>query len=358
MSHLFSKLKIRDLEFQNRIFVSPMCQYSAQNGLPNDWHFVHLGSRAVGGAALIMAEATAVTPEGRISPGDLGIWSDAHTEAFTRITRFIKGQGVAAGVQIAHAGRKASTDAPWNGERALNPSEGGWIPLAPSAIPFRPEYAVPKEMSRADIQQCIEDFRQGTRRCVQAGFDVIEIHMAHGYLFHEFLSPLANHRSDEYGGSFQNRIRFPLEVARVVREVWPVEKPVFVRISATDWIEGGWDIKQSIEFCRHLKEYGIDLIDCSSGGIVPRIKIPVGPGYQVPFAADIRREARIATGAVGMITRAQQAEEILAKGEADAVFIAREMLRRPYWPLHAAHALHAPMHWPKQYERAKLSDVE
>lgn len=320
--------------------------------MPNDWHFVHLGSRAVGGAALVLVEATAVSPEGRISPGDTGIWSDAHAEAFKRITAFIKTQGAVPGIQLAHAGRKASTDVPWRGGGLLREAEGGWQTLAPSPIPFREEETTPREMSHDDIKQVVAEFADAARRSLAAGFEVVEIHMAHGYLLHEFLSPLSNQRSDEYGGSLESRARFPLEVARAVRGAFPAHLPVFVRISATDWVEGGWDLQQSVQLARWLKEAGIDLIDCSSGGAVPKVRIPAAPGYQTPFAASIRKEADIATGAVGFITEPQQAEQIIAAGEADAVFLARAMLRDPYWALHAAKALQVSVAYPRQYERA------
>lgn len=352
MSRLFSPLKLRGLEFKNRIFVSPMCQYSAVDGMPNEWHLVHLGSRAVGGAALVVAEATGVSAVGRISPGDTGIWSDAHTEAWRPVARFIKAQGAVPGIQIAHAGRKASTDAPWRGGKPLNASQGGWRPIAPSAVPFDEGHPVPKEMARDDIAEVTTQFAEAARRSLAAGFEVIEIHMAHGYLLHEFLSPLSNRRKDEYGGSLENRMCLPLEVARAVRNVWPASLPVFVRISATDWVDGGWDLPQSVELARRLNEVGVDLIDCSTGGVVPHVRIPVGPGYQVPFASAIRREAGIATGAVGMITEPEQAEQIIAEGEADAVLIARAFLRDPYWPLQAAKALGVQVPFPVQYGRA------
>lgn len=352
MSRLFSPLKLRGLEFKNRIFVSPMCQYSAVDGMPNEWHLVHLGSRAVGGAALVVAEATGVSAVGRISPGDTGIWSDAHTEAWRPVARFIKAQGAVPGIQIAHAGRKASTDAPWRGGKPLNASQGGWRPIAPSAVPFDEGHPVPKEMARDDIAEVTTQFAEAARRSLAAGFEVIEIHMAHGYLLHEFLSPLSNRRKDEYGGSLENRMCLPLEVARAVRNVWPTSLPVFVRISATDWVDGGWDLPQSVELARRLNEVGVDLIDCSTGGVVPHVRIPVGPGYQVPFASAIRREAGIATGAVGMITEPEQAEQIIAEGEADAVLIARAFLRDPYWPLQAAKALGVQVPFPVQYGRA------
>ena len=322
--------------------------------MPTDWHLVHLGSRAVGGAGLVIMEATAVSPEGRISPQDAGIWSDAHAEAYRRITKFIKENGAIAGIQIAHAGRKASTAAPWNGGKKVDEPQGGWQTIAPSAIAFAEDYPLPREMTAAaDIEKTLDDFVAAAKRAVNAGFEVVEIHAAHGYLLHEFLSPLSNKRTDEYGGSFENRVRFPLEVARKVRAVVPENLPVFVRISATDWTaEGGWDLEQSIEFCRQLKEIGVDLIDCSTGGNVPRAPIPVAPNYQVQFAAEIRRQAGILTAAVGLITEPRQAEEILRKGDSDAVMIARQFLREPYFPFRAARELGAQIEVPKQYGRA------
>jgi 2,4-dienoyl-CoA reductase-like NADH-dependent reductase (Old Yellow Enzyme family) len=352
-SRLFEKYKIRGLEFRNRLWVSPMCQYSSTDGMPTDWHLVHLGSRAVGGAGLVIMEATAVSPEGRISPSDAGIWSDAHAQSYKRITKFIREQGAIAGIQIAHAGRKASTAEPWNGGKLVNEGDGGWETVAPSAIAFSDDYPQPREMSKEDIGRATEDFVAAAQRAVDAGFEVIEIHAAHGYLFHEFLSPLSNQRADEYGGRLENRMRFPLETARQVRAAVPEELPVFVRISATDWMEGGWDLEQSIEFCRALKEIGIDLIDVSTGGNVPNAKIPVAPGYQVSFASEIRRQVGIATGAVGMITEAAQAEEILQTGAADAILIAREFLRDPYFAFTAAKELGENIAYvPKQYGRA------
>jgi 2,4-dienoyl-CoA reductase-like NADH-dependent reductase (Old Yellow Enzyme family) len=353
MSQLFSPLKLRSVEFKNRIFVSPMCQYSSNDGMPTDWHFVHLGSRAVGGAALVMVEATAVSPEGRISPWDSGIWSNDHAQAFKRITAFIKAQSAVPGIQLAHAGRKASTDVPWRGGAPLGLDKEGWQPLAPSPLPFDQDSPMPREMSAADIGNVVAQFARAARYALAAGFEVLEIHMAHGYLLHEFLSPLANRRSDRFGGSLEGRSRFPLEVADSVRQAWPAHLPLFVRISSTDWVEGGWDLAQSVELSRRLKEIGVDLIDCSSAGMVPYAKIPAGPGFQVPFAAAIRREAQMPTAAVGFITNPVQAEQIVALGEADAVLLAREMLRNPYWPLHAAKALNADVPWPPQYLRAK-----
>ena len=351
---LFSKLKLRELEFKNRIFIAPMCQYSCEDGMPNDWHLVHLGSRAVGGAACIIQEATAVSPEGRISPADAGIWNYEQAQAYQRITGFLKDNGAIPAIQLAHAGRKASTAAPWVGGYSLDESEGGWRPLlAPSAIPFDLESPVPQEMTLEDIDQLVEQFVAATHRSQVAGFEVVEIHAAHGYLLHEFLSPLSNQRTDDYGGSLENRMRFPLRVAQAVREAWPEHLPVLVRISATDWVKGGWDLEQSIEFCKHLKDIGIDLIDVSTGALVPDVKIPARPGYQIPFAEAIRREAGIPTGAVGLITTASQAEQTLATGQADVVLLGRESLRDPHWPLHAAHFLGAEVNWPKQYQGAK-----
>lgn len=353
MSKLFEKFKLRELTFRNRIWVSPMCQYSSRDGMPTDWHLVHLGSRAVGGAGLVVMEATAVSPEGRISPSDAGIWSDAHAEDYKKITKFIKSQGAIAGIQIAHAGRKASTAEPWNGGKEVKEENGGWQTVAPSAIRFAEDYPMPREMTKEDIEKATNDFVAAARRSVEAGFEVIEIHAAHGYLFHEFLSPLSNKRTDEYGGSLENRMRFPLAAAVKVREAIPENLPVFVRISATDWNEGGWDLRQSIEFCKKLKEIGIDLIDVSTGGNVPYAKIPVAPNYQVPFAAEIREKAEIVTAAVGMITEAKQAEEILQTGKADAIFMARQFLREPYFPFYAAHELGETIDYvPRQYGRA------
>jgi 2,4-dienoyl-CoA reductase-like NADH-dependent reductase (Old Yellow Enzyme family) len=353
MSRLFSPFKLREVEFRNRVFVSPMCQYSSTDGMPNDWHMVHLGSRAVGGAALVVVEATAVSPEARISPGDTGLWSDKHTQAFRPIAAFIKSQGAVPGIQLAHAGRKASTDVPWRGGKPLKEGFGAWETLAPSPVPFAEGHPIPREMSRRGMDEVVEQFETATRRSLDAGFEVVEIHMAHGYLLHEFLSPLANQREDEYGGDLDARMRFPLEVAAEVRRAWPSHLPLFVRISATDWAADGWDLEQSIEFSRQLKEFGVDLVDCSSGGIIPGVKIPVAPGYQTPFATAIRRETGVATGAVGLISGPEQADQIIANGEADAVLLARAMLRDPYWPLHAARQLGADIESPVQYGRAK-----
>jgi 2,4-dienoyl-CoA reductase-like NADH-dependent reductase (Old Yellow Enzyme family) len=351
LSKLFSPFTLRELTIPNRIFVSPMCQYSCVDGLATRWHLVHLGSRAVGGAGLVMTEATAVSSEGRISPVDLGLWHDAQIAPLRDIAAFIKGQGAVPGMQLAHAGRKASTEAPWAGQGAVK--EGGWTPLAPSAVAYSAEYAVPQAMTPGDLDRVVADFRAAALRALDAGFELIEIHNAHGYLLHEFLSPLSNHRTDDYGGSFDNRARLPLRVASAVREAWPAKWPVFIRISATDWADGGWDVDQSVRFAQALREVGIDVVDCSSGGLVPGVRVPVGAGYQVPFAERIRREASIPTVAVGMITEPEQAEVIVASEQADAVMLAREMLRDPYWPLHAAKVLNAEARWPKQYERAR-----
>ena len=330
-----------------------MCQYSSEDGMPTDWHMVHLGSRAVGGAAMVMVEATAVCPEGRISPADSGMWADRHAEAFKRINAFIVRQNCLPGIQLAHAGRKASTDAPWRGGGALTPSQGGWKPLAPSPLAFSGNSPEPREMTTADIDELVDRFAAAAKRCLEAGFQVLELHMAHGYLLHEFLSPLSNQRTDQFGGDLENRMRLPLQVAAAVRDVWPDHLPLLVRLSCTDWVEGGWDLAQSIALSRRLKQTGVDLIDCSSAGLVPDAKVPAAPGFQVPFAAAIREQADIATAAVGLITQAAQAEQIVGTGRADAVLLAREMLRDPYWPLHAARMLSRDVAWPPQYERAK-----
>jgi 2,4-dienoyl-CoA reductase-like NADH-dependent reductase (Old Yellow Enzyme family) len=353
MPGLFDPFSIRDLTLANRVFVSPMCQYSSEDGYANDWHLVHLGSRAVGGAALVLTEATAVLPEGRISPQDLGIWKDGHIEILGRIVSFIHEQGSIAGMQLAHAGRKASTRRPWDGHGAIPESEGGWKKVvAPSALAFAETYPMPQALTRDGIQEVIAAFAAAARRACQAGFRVVEIHAAHGYLIHEFLSPLSNKREDEYGGSFENRTRLCREVVAAVRSAWPKELPLFLRISATDWTEGGWNIDESVKLAGELKQMGVDLIDCSSGGNVPHAEIPVGPGYQTAFAERIRREAGIMTGAVGMITSPVQAEHIIRTGQADAVIMAREFLRHPYWPLQAAQDLEQTIAWPVQYLRA------
>jgi 2,4-dienoyl-CoA reductase-like NADH-dependent reductase (Old Yellow Enzyme family) len=354
MPSLFDPLSIRELTLPHRIIVSPMCQYSSTDGFANDWHLVHLGSRAVGRASVVFTEAIAVVPEGRISPQDLGIWKDDHIQFLSRITTFLKSQGSIPSTQLAHAGRKASTAAPWLGGKPVGPDQGGWIPIyGPSPIPFADGYQTPRELSQNDIQAVIKAFRDAARRALDAGFEIIELHGAHGYLFHEFLSPLSNHRTDQYGGSFDNRIRLLCETASAVREVWPERLPLFTRISATDWVQGGWTIDESIELSRRLKQVGVDLIDCSSGGNIPGVKIPLGPGYQTEFAERIRREADILTCAVGLITSPQQADHIIRSGQADAVMLAREFLRHPYWPLKAAKELGKPFPWPPQYERAR-----
>jgi 2,4-dienoyl-CoA reductase-like NADH-dependent reductase (Old Yellow Enzyme family) len=349
---LFSPFQLRSVTFANRIGVSPMCQYSSKDGLSNDWHLVHLGSRAQGGAGLVTLEASAVLPEGRITPSDLGIYSDDHVAGLARIADFIHAQGVRAGIQLAHAGRKASMSSPFSGERLLAPDEGGWVPIGPSAIPFAPHYAVPRAVDQSGIERVIRAFARAADRAYRAGFDFVEIHAAHGYLLHEFLSPLANQRSDAYGGSFENRIRLLLEVVDAVRAQWPAHLPLFVRISATDWIEGGWSIDDSVALAGHLRTHGVDLVDVSSGGQVPNAKIPVGPAFQAPFASRIRAESAIPTAAVGMITDHDQANGLIAQGHADLVFLAREMLRDPYWPLHAAQSLGETASWPVQYLRA------
>jgi 2,4-dienoyl-CoA reductase-like NADH-dependent reductase (Old Yellow Enzyme family) len=352
MADLFSPLTIRGVTLRNRIAVSPMCEYSSDDGFANDWHLVHLGSRAVGGAGLVMTEASAVEPRGRISPADLGIYKDEHIEMLARIARFIREQGALPGVQLAHAGRKASTRVPWEGGAVIPQSEGGWQSVAPSPIPFRPGDPAPGDLNKAEIRGIVEAFAEAARRAAAAGFQVVEIHAAHGYLIDEFLSPLSNHRADEYGGAFDGRIRFALEVAAAVRGAWPDSLPLFMRISAVDWVEDGWQIEDSVELARRLGPLGVDLVDCSSGGIVPYAKIPIGPAYQTPFAERVRREAGILSGAVGMITEPRQADGIVRAGQADIVLLAREFLRDPYWPLHAAKALGAAAAIPKQYSRA------
>ncbi|MBU3736059.1 MAG: NADH:flavin oxidoreductase/NADH oxidase [Methylobacterium sp.] len=359
MAKLFTPLTLRALTLNNRIVMSPMCQYSADGGVPDAWHRVHYGSRAVGGAGLVMVEATAVCPEGRITPGDLGIWSEAHVKAFEPITGFIKAQGAVPGIQIAHAGRKASCDTPWNGGKYLPVGCGGWQTVAPSAIPVTPAHGTPHALTLQQIDGIVELFADAARRALAAGFEVAEVHCAHGYLLHEFLSPLSNRREDDYGGSFENRCRLPLRVAQAIRDLWPQQWPVFVRISATDWVpqrDGipGWDLAQSVDFSQRLKALGIDLVDCSSGGLKADAKIPAVPGYQVPFSAGVRAGAGIATGAVGMITAPEQAEQILVDEQADLIFLARELLRDPYWPLRAARELGVDLPWPNQYARAKL----
>jgi 2,4-dienoyl-CoA reductase-like NADH-dependent reductase (Old Yellow Enzyme family) len=350
---LFEPLKIRSIEFKNRIAVSPMCQYSSMDGFAGDWHLVHLGSRATGGAALIIQEATAVSPRGRISPDDMGLWKDEQIEPLKRITRFLNEQGAVAGIQLAHAGRKASTSAPWKGGKTITLPEGGWRTEAPSPIPYRESDALPEELSLTAINGIVEDFKLAAARALKAGFQVLEIHAAHGYLFHEFLSPLSNQRRDDYGGSLENRSRILKEAIAAIQTVWPGDLPLFVRISATDWAEGGWSPDDSVMLAVLLKQIGVDLIDVSSGGLVHHQKIPLGPGYQVPFAEKIRKETGMPTGAVGLITKPVQAEEILSSGKADLILMARESLRNPNFPLTAAKELGIDISWPVQYLRAK-----
>jgi 2,4-dienoyl-CoA reductase-like NADH-dependent reductase (Old Yellow Enzyme family) len=355
MPHLFEPLRIRSLVFPHRIFVSPMCQYSCHDGMAQDWHLVHLGSRAVGRAAAVLAEATAVTADGRISPADLGLWSDRHLEPLRRIFHFIEQQGAVPGIQLAHAGRKASTSEPWKGGKPLSVEAGGWTPIfAPSALAFAEGYQVPHALSEAEIAAIVEAFAVAARRAETAGAKLVEIHSAHGYLLHSFLSPLSNQRNDRYGGTFANRIRLVCEVVMAVRKVWPEKYPLFLRLSSTDWTEGGWTIEDSVALAQVLGKLGVDLIDCSSGGNVASARIPLAPGYQVPFADRIRREAGILTGAVGLISDPQQADAIIRQSQADVVFLARQFLRDPYWPLIAARALGHDIPWPPQYERAKL----
>jgi len=351
--HLFSPLTVRSVTLRNRIGVSPMCQYSATDGFANDWHYVHLGSRAVGGAGLVIVEATGVAPEGRITPGCLGLWSDQHIAPLARIATFVKAHGAVAGIQIAHAGRKASADLPWRGGAHLSEAQGGWETLAPSALAFGGELTkVPRAMSVADILRVQNDFVAAAKRALTAGFEWLELHAAHGYLFNSFLSPLTNQRSDQYGGSFENRVRLLLDTTRAVRQVWPDNLPLAVRISAVDWKDGGWQIEDSIALAKLLKAAGVDLIDCSSGGVVPDAKIIVQPGYQVPFAEKVRHGADIATAAVGFITEAKPADAIVRQGQADVVLLARQLLVDPYWPAHAAKALGHELTPPHQYARA------
>jgi 2,4-dienoyl-CoA reductase-like NADH-dependent reductase (Old Yellow Enzyme family) len=352
-SKLFSPIQLKSITLKNRIVVSPMCQYSSSDGFATDWHLVHLGSRAVGGASLIISEATAVSPEGRISPDDLGIYHDAHIEKLKQITEFITAQGSVAGIQLAHAGRKASTYSSWKGRGLVPADKGGWKTVGPSPIPFNEHYDTPTEMDDYDIKKVVGDFVSAATRALMAGFQVIEIHSAHGYLLHQFLSPLSNTRNDQYGGSFENRIRLLLEVIDAVKSVWPQRLPLFVRISASDWAENGWNLEESIKLSAILLQKGVDVVDVSSGGLVSYAKITVGPSYQVPFASAIKKETGIITGAVGLITDAQQAENILQNEEADLIIMAREFLRDPYFPLHAAAALGEDISWPVQYERAR-----
>jgi 2,4-dienoyl-CoA reductase-like NADH-dependent reductase (Old Yellow Enzyme family) len=349
---LFSQFQLRSLTFANRIGVSPMCQYSSEEGVATDWHLVHLGSRAQGGAGLVILEASAVLPECRITPADLGIWKDAHIPALAHIATFLHSQGSRAGIQLAHAGRKGSTTPPQVGDRMLLPAEGGWQPVAPSALAFSPTYALPQALDQAGIDAVVEAFRQAALRAITAGFEFVEIHAAHGYLLHEFLSPLSNQRTDAYGGSFLNRTRLILEVVRAVRYAWPSHLPIFVRISATDWAEGGWNIDEAVQLARLFRDEGVDLVDVSSGGLVPNAQIPIGPGFQVESASRIRREASIPTAAVGLITGPAQANAIVEHGDADLVLLGREFLNHPYWPLHAAATLGELASWPPQYLRA------
>jgi 2,4-dienoyl-CoA reductase-like NADH-dependent reductase (Old Yellow Enzyme family) len=353
MALLFEPITIRNITFKNRLIVSPMCQYSSIDGFADEWHLVHLGSRAIGGAGLIFTEAAAVTAEGRISPDDLGIWKNEHITFLKKITGFIKQHGAIAGIQLAHAGRKASTPSPWKGKTPLTREAGGWQTIAPSNLPFK-DYPLPREMSVNDIKKLINDFTDAAQRAVEAGFDVFEIHAAHGYLINEFLSPLSNHRTDEYGGTFYNRSRLLLEIVQALRNVIGEEPPLFVRISCTEWVEGGWDINDSVELAKILKEQTVDVIDCSSGGNSPQQKINVGPLYQVPFSEEIKKETGILTAAVGMITDALQCEDILMQQKADFIVMARQFLREPYFPLHAAKELGVDVPWPVQYQRAKI----
>ena len=352
MAHLFEPLQLRSVTLANRVGIPPMCQYSAKDGVAGDWHFVHYGSRAVGGAGLMIIEATAVAPEGRISRGDLGLWDDAQAEPLARIARFAREQGCVAAVQLAHAGRKASVGLGWEPQRTLADAEQGWPPVAPSALAFGDGYAVPQALDADGIARVIGQFRAGARRAKQAGLQALEIHSAHGYLLHQFLSPLSNRRTDAYGGSFENRSRLTREVVAAVRSEWPDSLPLLIRLSATDWADGGWNADETVELCRILKGLGVDLVDVSSAGLLPTAKIPVGPGFQVEFAARVRREAGIATAAVGLITAPAQADRIVRDGQADMVLLGRESLRNPYWPLTAAQALGQAVPWPKQYLRA------
>jgi len=346
---LLSPLAIRGVTLRNRIVMSPMCQYTAVDGMPDDWHLVHLGSRAAGGVGLVIVEATAIAPDGRISPGDLGIWSDAHADAFRRIAAFVKSQGAVPGIQLAHAGRKASCDVPWRGGAQLALDQGGWETVAPSAVAFQEGERAPRALAVGEIDGIVDAFEAAARRALAAGFELLEIHAAHGYLLHEFLSPLANRRTDEYGGSLENRMRLTLRVAERLRHAIPAELPLFLRVSATDWVDGGWDAAQSVELARRVKALGVDLVDTSSGGMTPSAQIPVGKGYQVPLARRIRDEAKIATGAVGLITDVQQANDVITGGDADLVIIGRELLRDPYWAIKAAQALEGEPAWPLQY---------
>ena len=352
MAHLFDSLKLRDLVLHNRIGIPAMCQYSARDGVATDWHFVHYGSRAVGGAGLMIIEATGVAPEGRISPGDLGIWDDRQVEPLARIARFAQEQGCAMAIQLAHAGRKASVGLGWESQNTLSENEGGWTPIAPSPIPFSDKHAVPCALDSAGIRQVVAQFVAGTRRAREAGFQTVEIHAAHGYLLHQFLSPLSNQRTDSYGGSFENRTRLVREVAEAARAEWPERLPLLIRLSATDWVDGGWSADETVELCRQLKALGVDLVNVSTAGLVPTARIPVGPGFQTEFAARVRHEARIPTAAVGLITSPAQADHVIRTGQADLVLLGREILRNPYGPLEAAQALGQTAAWPAQYLRA------
>ncbi len=352
MKSLFDPLVIRSLTIKNRVWVSPMCQYSAQNGLPNDWHFAHLAQFATGGAGLIFTEATAISPSARSTAVDTGIWNEEQVTSWARIVDFVHQQDAKIAIQLWHAGRKGSATTPWEGHRPVSISNGGWEIFAPSPVPFG-ELNMPVELSKAAIQQIIQEYKAAAERSLRAGFDIVEIHGAHGYLIHSFLSPMGNQRSDEYGGEFINRVRFLLEVTKAIREVWPLEKPLFVRLSTSDWIEGGWSVEDSIELAKLLKDLGVDLIDCSAGGVVPNIKYQVGPHYQVQFAQKIKSEAGILTGAVGLITDPSLANSIVASEEADAVLLGRELLRNPHWALQAAHKLGVDIEWPNQYKQAK-----
>ena len=352
MAHLFESLQLRDVKLHNRIGIPPMCQYSADEGVAADWHFVHYGSRAVGGAALMILEATAVAPEGRISPGDLGLWQDGQVEGLARIAEFARRQGCIAAVQLAHAGRKASVGLGWQAQQVLAAADGGWPVVGPSAIPFGEGYACPQALDQAGIDRVIEQFAAAARRAREAGFQVVEIHAAHGYLLHQFLSPLSNQRNDAYGGSFANRTRLVRQVVEAVRCEWPQSLPLLIRLSATDWLDGGWNADETVALCRTLKDLGVDLIDVSTGGLLPTAKIPAGPGFQTEFAARVRHEAGVPTAAVGLITSPAQADHIVRSGQADMVLLGREMLRDPYWPLHAAQALGQAAPWPQQYLRA------
>ena len=352
MSLLFTPHALRGVTARNRIWVAPMCQYSATDGLPGDWHLVHLGARAVGGAGVVLTEATAVSPEGRISPQDTGLWNDEQRDAWARVVAFVQEQGALAGVQLAHAGRKGSSRRPWDGRGAVAPEDGGWQPVGPTAEPY-PGLATPAALDDAGLAQVRADFVAATTRALQAGFDLVEIHAAHGYLLHEFLSPLSNTRTDAYGGDLAGRMRLVLEVVEDVRAAWPQDRPLVLRISASDWVEGGWTVEDSVALAKEAAARGVDLVDCSSGGNSPDQVIALGPGYQVPFAAQVRRDAGVATGAVGLLTEPAQVEQLLADGSADVVLLARELLRDPHWPLRAATALGADVHWPVQYERAR-----